>query len=90
LIWSICSSARASSYVVSLLPAARGQGYGTEVIRLLCQHGFRNRNLRPPEGSPYVVSPLLSRLLSPRLHRLDPDPAAHTRSSHTAQTPDIR
>jgi RimJ/RimL family protein N-acetyltransferase len=46
LIWSICSSARASSYVVSLLPAARGQGYGTEVIRLLCQYGFRNRNLR--------------------------------------------
>jgi RimJ/RimL family protein N-acetyltransferase len=30
----------------SLLPEARGQGYGTEVIRLLCRYGFRNRNLR--------------------------------------------
>ncbi|MEE3918123.1 GNAT family protein [Micromonospora sp. BRA006-A] len=27
-------------------PEARGQGYGTEVIRLLCRYGFRNRNLR--------------------------------------------
>jgi RimJ/RimL family protein N-acetyltransferase len=31
---------------ISLLPEARGQGYGAEVIRLLCRYGFRNRNLR--------------------------------------------
>ncbi|MFJ1541566.1 GNAT family N-acetyltransferase [Micromonospora chalcea] len=31
---------------ITLVPEARGHGYGTEVIQLLCRYGFRNRNLR--------------------------------------------
>jgi RimJ/RimL family protein N-acetyltransferase len=30
---------------ISLLPAARSQGYGREIVRLLCHYGFRFRNL---------------------------------------------
>jgi RimJ/RimL family protein N-acetyltransferase len=30
---------------ISLLPAARSQGYGREMVRLLCHYGFRFRNL---------------------------------------------
>jgi RimJ/RimL family protein N-acetyltransferase len=30
---------------ISLLPAARTQGYGREMVRLLCHYGFRFRNL---------------------------------------------
>lgn len=31
---------------VSVLPAARTQGYGREIVQLLCHYGFRFRNLR--------------------------------------------
>ncbi len=30
---------------ISVLPAARGQGYGREMVGLLCYYGFRFRNL---------------------------------------------
>jgi RimJ/RimL family protein N-acetyltransferase len=30
---------------ISLLPAARNQGYGREMVRLLCHYGFRFRHL---------------------------------------------
>jgi RimJ/RimL family protein N-acetyltransferase len=30
---------------ISVLPAARSQGYGREMVRLLCYYGFRFRNL---------------------------------------------
>src|SRR5262245_36945866 len=44
-LWGTTPSNRYAHLGISLLPEARGQGYGTEVIRLLCRYGFRNRNL---------------------------------------------
>jgi RimJ/RimL family protein N-acetyltransferase len=46
VLWGINAFNQYGHLGVSLLPEARGQGYGTEVIRLLCRYGFRNRNLR--------------------------------------------
>jgi RimJ/RimL family protein N-acetyltransferase len=46
VLWGINAFNRYAHLGVSLLPEARGQGYGTEVIRLLCRYGFRHRNLR--------------------------------------------
>jgi RimJ/RimL family protein N-acetyltransferase len=45
-LWGINAFNRYAHLGISLLPEARGQGYGTEVIRLLCRYGFRSRNLR--------------------------------------------
>jgi RimJ/RimL family protein N-acetyltransferase len=45
-LWGINAFNRYGHLGISLVPEARGQGYGTEVIRLLCRYGFRNRNLR--------------------------------------------
>lgn len=45
-LWGINAFNRYAHLAISLLPEARGQGFGTEVIRLLCRYGFRNRNLR--------------------------------------------
>ncbi|MCZ7436002.1 GNAT family protein [Micromonospora sp. WMMC241] len=45
-LWGISAFERYAHLGISLLPEARGQGYGSEVIRLLCRYGFRNRNLR--------------------------------------------
>jgi RimJ/RimL family protein N-acetyltransferase len=45
-LWGINAFNRYAHLGISLLPEARGQGYGTEMIRLLCRYGFRNRNLR--------------------------------------------
>ena len=45
-LWGINAFNRYAHLGISLLPEVRGQGYGTEVIRLLCRYGFRNRNLR--------------------------------------------
>ncbi|MGA8112519.1 MAG: GNAT family protein [Actinocatenispora sp.] len=46
VLWGINAFNRYAHLGMSLLPEARGQGYGTEVIGLLCRYGFRNRNLR--------------------------------------------
>jgi RimJ/RimL family protein N-acetyltransferase len=46
VLWGINTFNRYAHLGISLVPEARGQGYGTEVIRLLCRYGFRNRNLR--------------------------------------------
>jgi RimJ/RimL family protein N-acetyltransferase len=45
-LWGINAFNRYAHLGISLLPEARGQGYGAEVIGLLCRYGFRNRNLR--------------------------------------------
>ncbi|MFC4019930.1 GNAT family N-acetyltransferase [Micromonospora sp. GCM10011542] len=45
-LWGINAFNQFGHLGIALLPEARGQGYGTEVIRLLCRYGFRNRNLR--------------------------------------------
>ncbi len=45
-LWGINAFNRYAHLGISLLPEARGQGYGTEAIRLLCRYGFRSRNLR--------------------------------------------
>jgi RimJ/RimL family protein N-acetyltransferase len=45
VLWGIDAFNRYAHIGISLLEARR-QGYGTEVIRLLCRYGFRHRNLR--------------------------------------------
>ena len=45
-LWGINAFNRYGHLGIRLVPEARGQGYGTEVIQLLCRYGFRNRNLR--------------------------------------------
>ncbi len=46
VLWGINAFNRYAHLGITLLPEARGQGYGIEVVRLLCRYGFRNRNLR--------------------------------------------
>lgn len=45
VLWGINAFNGFGHLGISLVPEARGQGYGTDVIRLLCRYGFRNRNL---------------------------------------------
>ncbi|MBQ1045614.1 MULTISPECIES: GNAT family N-acetyltransferase [unclassified Micromonospora] len=45
-LWGINAFNGLAHLGITLVPEARGQGYGTEVIQLLCRYGFRNRNLR--------------------------------------------
>jgi RimJ/RimL family protein N-acetyltransferase len=46
IVWGINGFNGYAHLGISLVPEARGQGYGTEVVRLLCRYGFRNLNLR--------------------------------------------
>jgi RimJ/RimL family protein N-acetyltransferase len=45
LLWGIDNHNRAAHLGVSLRPAFRGQGLGTDVVRLLCHYGFVVRGL---------------------------------------------
>ena len=44
-LWGLDAFNQFGHLGISLLPAARAQGYGREVVRLLCHYGFRFRNL---------------------------------------------
>ncbi|MBK3583537.1 GNAT family N-acetyltransferase [Streptomyces sp. MBT57] len=44
-LWSIDTHSRSGHVGLSLLPAARGKGYGTDVVAALCHFGFALRNL---------------------------------------------
>jgi len=44
-LWDLDAFNQFGSLGISLLPSARTQGYGREVVRLLCRYGFRFRNL---------------------------------------------
>jgi RimJ/RimL family protein N-acetyltransferase len=44
-LWGIDAFNQFGHVAISLLPAARGQGYGREMMELLCHYGFRFRNL---------------------------------------------
>lgn len=44
-LWGLDAFNQFGHLGISLLPAARGQGYGREMVRLLCHYGFRFRNL---------------------------------------------
>lgn len=44
-LWGLDAFNQFGHLGVSLLPGARGKGYGREVVRLLCHFGFRFRNL---------------------------------------------
>src|SRR5580704_14170045 len=46
VLWGINAFNRYAHLGISLLPETHGQGYGTEVIRMLSRYGFRSRNLR--------------------------------------------
>jgi RimJ/RimL family protein N-acetyltransferase len=45
LLWSIDTHNRSAHIGVSLRPAYRGRGLGTDVVRALCGYGFRVRGL---------------------------------------------
>jgi RimJ/RimL family protein N-acetyltransferase len=44
-LWGLDAFNQFGHLGISLLPAARTQGYGREVVQLLCHYGFRFRNL---------------------------------------------
>ncbi|HEY7147621.1 MAG TPA: GNAT family protein [Streptosporangiaceae bacterium] len=44
-LWGLDAFNQFGHLGISLLPAARTQGYGREMVRLLCHYGFRFRNL---------------------------------------------
>ncbi len=46
VLWGIDQFNQLAHIGISLLPAARGQGYGPEMVKLICLYGFRFRNLR--------------------------------------------
>jgi RimJ/RimL family protein N-acetyltransferase len=45
LLWDIDVHQRTAHVGLGLLPEARGHGYGTDAIRVLCDYGFRLRGL---------------------------------------------
>jgi RimJ/RimL family protein N-acetyltransferase len=55
-VWGIDTFNQRAHIGLSLLPAARGQGYGPEVVKLLCRYGFRMRNLRRMELETYATN----------------------------------
>jgi RimJ/RimL family protein N-acetyltransferase len=46
LLWGIDLHNSTAHVGVSLLPAARGRGFGVDVVRVLCHYGFAIRGLR--------------------------------------------
>ncbi|WP_153455314.1 GNAT family N-acetyltransferase [Streptomyces smaragdinus] len=44
-LWGIDNHARAAHIGLGLLPSARGTGYGTDVVSVLCYYGFTVRGL---------------------------------------------
>ncbi|WP_406435445.1 GNAT family N-acetyltransferase [Streptomyces sp. NBC_00631] len=45
-LWGIDTHNRCAHIGLGLLPAARGKGYGTDVVAVLCHYGFVVRGLR--------------------------------------------
>ncbi|MFD9949955.1 GNAT family N-acetyltransferase [Nonomuraea sp. NPDC059023] len=45
-LWGIDNHSRSAHIGLGLLPAARGQGYGTDVVAVLCHYGFVVRGLQ--------------------------------------------
>jgi RimJ/RimL family protein N-acetyltransferase len=45
-LWGIDNHHRSAHLGLGLLPSARGKGYGTDVVAVLCQYGFVVRGLR--------------------------------------------
>jgi RimJ/RimL family protein N-acetyltransferase len=46
LLWAIDTHNRAAHVGISLLPASRNRGFGTDVVRVLCHYGFTVRGLQ--------------------------------------------
>ena len=44
-LWGIDTHNRVAHIGLGLLPAARGQGYGTDVVAVMCRYGFAVRSL---------------------------------------------
>nr|WP_231135041.1 GNAT family protein [Motilibacter deserti] len=44
-LWGIDEHQRTAHLGITVFPAARGQGLGTDVVRLLCAYAFRDRGL---------------------------------------------
>lgn len=45
VLWGIDTHSRCAHLGIGLLPAARGKGYGTDVVAALCYYGFAVRGL---------------------------------------------
>jgi RimJ/RimL family protein N-acetyltransferase len=46
LLWSIDTHNRTAHLGISLLPAFRGRGLGSDVVRVLCEYGFAVRGMQ--------------------------------------------
>ncbi|MFF4895613.1 GNAT family N-acetyltransferase [Streptomyces sp. NPDC001068] len=46
MLWGVDTHNRSAHVGVGLLPSARGRGYGTDVVAVLCHFGFAVRGLR--------------------------------------------
>ncbi|MFC9296852.1 GNAT family N-acetyltransferase [Streptomyces sp. NPDC057011] len=46
VLWGIDNHNRSAHLGLGLLPSARGKGYGTDVVAVLCRYGFVVRGLR--------------------------------------------
>jgi RimJ/RimL family protein N-acetyltransferase len=61
-LWGLDAFNQFGHVGISLLPAARGQGYGREMLRLLCHYGFRFRNLHRIELETLATNTAMRRL----------------------------
>jgi RimJ/RimL family protein N-acetyltransferase len=61
-LWGLDTFNQFGHLGVSLLPAARAQGYGREMVLLLCRYGFRFRNLHRIELETLATNTAMRRL----------------------------
>jgi RimJ/RimL family protein N-acetyltransferase len=61
-LWGLDAFNQFGHVGISLLPAARHQGYGREMVRLLCHYGFRFRNLHRIELETLASNTAMRRL----------------------------
>ncbi|MEV0116991.1 GNAT family N-acetyltransferase [Streptomyces sp. NPDC050844] len=59
-LWGIDNHSRSAHIGLGLLPSARGKGYRTDVIAVLCHYGFVVRGLHPGEFLDEVLLGLLA------------------------------
>jgi RimJ/RimL family protein N-acetyltransferase len=62
ILWGLDAFNQFGHLGISVLPAARSQGYGREMVRLLCHYGFRFRNLHRIELETLATNAAMRRL----------------------------
>jgi RimJ/RimL family protein N-acetyltransferase len=56
VLWGIDEFNQYAHIGLALAPAARGKGYGREIVEMLCRYGFRQRNLRRIELETFATN----------------------------------